>query len=186
MEADEKQAQESLARPQVVGIGTRLEQQKVRSLNSRQRETDAVVRVPRHRQHPQRAQQLRTEIPVAARLLLPRPRQRRPWTKHFAVGRGPAAAADNGGRIDGFGRVRQSGRQRLQWIGQRPRDHGDGPPIFKDKGGIQELHVIEFVAQAYLPRLTLTQIYIYSIFTTINFKRADSSISVVTSEQFYL
>ena len=58
--------------------------------------------------------------------------------------------------------------------------------FFKDKGGIQELHVIEFVAQAYLPRLTLTQIYIYSIFTTINFKRADSSISVVTSEQFYL
>lgn len=58
--------------------------------------------------------------------------------------------------------------------------------FFKDTGGIQELHVIEFVAQAYLPRLTLTQIYIYSIFTTINFKRADSSISVVTSEQFYL
>ena len=42
-------------------------QQKVRSLNSRQWETDAVVRVPRHRQHPQRAQQLRTEIPFSRR-----------------------------------------------------------------------------------------------------------------------
>ena len=99
-------------------------QQKVRSLNSRQWETANVVRVPRHRQHPQRAQQLRTEIPVAARLLLPRPRQRRPWTKHFAVGRGPAAAADNGGRIDGFGRVRQSGRQRLRFL---QREKGNSP-----------------------------------------------------------